>query len=128
MGIYFSQLLFKDIQKYKEYVGAVDYFLFDTKCKTVGGSGQPELAEEGICQIISGLFKKIVIADRIQPYVSTIFASYESYPAAALWLALFLNACYIYCDFAGYSEIAIGVTKLFGLTAMKPRCVPSLFF
>lgn len=29
-----------DIQKYKEYVGAVDYFLFDTKCKTVGGSGQ----------------------------------------------------------------------------------------
>ena len=76
----------------------------------------PELAEEGICQIISGLFKKIVIADRIQPYVSTIFASYESYPAAALWLALFLNACYIYCDFAGYSEIAIGVTKLFGIT------------
>ena len=76
----------------------------------------PELAEEGICQIISGLFKKIVIADRIQPYVSTIFASYENYPAAALWLALFLNACYIYCDFAGYSEIAIGVTKLFGIT------------
>ena len=30
----------RDIQKYKEYVGAVDYFLFDTKCKTVGGSGQ----------------------------------------------------------------------------------------
>ena len=30
----------EDIQKYKEYVGAVDYFLFDTKCKTVGGSGQ----------------------------------------------------------------------------------------
>ncbi len=76
---------------------------------------RPELASEGLYLVVSGLFKKVVIADRISPYVAAILAGYQDYPSIALWLALFLNAVYIYCDFAGYSEIAIGITKLYGI-------------
>lgn len=66
--------------------------------------------------ILSGLFKKVVIADRISPYVTTVFDNYQSVPGIALWLALILNAIYIYCDFAGYSEIFVGVTRLYGFS------------
>lgn len=64
--------------------------------------------------IISGLFKKIVIADRLSLYVNTIFSDYTSYPAIALWMAVFFFTVELYCDFAGYSEIVIGITRLFG--------------
>lgn len=65
--------------------------------------------------ILSGLFKKIVIADRITSYVNSIFNSPYSYPALSLWLAAFLFTIQIYCDFAGYSEIAIGISLLMGI-------------
>lgn len=70
--------------------------------------------------ILSGLYKKIVIADRLNIYVSTIFSSPSSYPSLALWMAAFFYTIQIYCDFAGYSEIAIGVCNLFGI-----KCTPN---
>ena len=68
----------------------------------------------GISLILSGLFKKLVIADRIGSYVDTIFWDYHLYPGLALWMAAFFYSVQLYCDFAGYSEIAAGVTNLLG--------------
>lgn len=65
-------------------------------------------------RIISGLFKKVVIADRLILYVTTVFENWEEYPALALWMAAFFYSIQLYCDFAGYSEIIIGITELFG--------------
>lgn len=62
-----------------------------------------------------GLFLKLVIARRLSPFITATLAA----PAAAcglqLWLFYFLYAVYIYADFAGYSLIAIGITRLFGI-------------
>lgn len=71
--------------------------------------------EAGIYFICSGLFKKIVIADRMVNYTTTIFANHNSYPAMALWMSAFFYTIEIYCDFAGYSEIVIGVCRLMGI-------------
>lgn len=70
--------------------------------------------KDALYKITSGLFKKIVIADRLNIYVNTVFANWEGYPALALWLATLFYAVQLYCDFAGYSEIIIGITELFG--------------
>lgn len=73
------------------------------------------LFQKGIMLIISGMFKKLVIADRMGTYVDVIFKSYMYYPSLALWIAAILYSLQLYCDFAGYSEIAAGVTNLFGI-------------
>lgn len=79
-----------------------------------------QMLTQGYLLILSGLFKKLVIADRLNPYVNTIFADSSSYPALALWMAAFFYTIQIYCDFAGYSEIAIGVSHLLGFEC-KPN-------
>lgn len=72
------------------------------------------LIQSGLLLILSGLFKKLVIADRLNTYVNTIFSNPTAYPSLALWMAAFFFTIQIYCDFAGYSEIAIGIGNLFG--------------
>lgn len=79
-----------------------------------------ELVSNGILLILSGLFKKLVIADRLSSYVDAVFASPSSYPCLALWMSAFFYTIQLYCDFAGYSEIAIGVGNLLGLPC-KPN-------
>ncbi|MEP5341498.1 MAG: MBOAT family O-acyltransferase [Algibacter sp.] len=69
---------------------------------------------EGIIQILVGLFRKIVIADTIGGYVDTIYADVELYNSTTIILATFLYAFQIYYDFSGYSDIAIGTAKLLG--------------
>lgn len=74
-----------------------------------------ELMSDGMYLILSGLFKKLVIADRLNSYVNAIFANPSGYPGLALWMAAFFYTIQIYCDFAGYSEIAIGAANLLGI-------------
>ena len=71
--------------------------------------------ENGVYLIITGVFKKIVIADRVSFYVRRVFDSPDSFPALALWIAAFFYTIEIYCDFAGYSEIVIGICNLMGI-------------
>lgn len=71
--------------------------------------------ETGFYLIIRGLFMKGVIANRLADYVGGVFSAPESFGGIALWLAAFFYAVQLYCDFAGYSSIAIGITQLFGL-------------
>ena len=75
-------------------------------------------------QILWGLFKKIVIADNCAVYVNAVFAHPDSYGGSTLLLAAILFAFQIYGDFSGYSDIAIGTAKLFGIRLMKNFNVP----
>lgn len=74
---------------------------------------------EGIKLILWGLFKKIVIADGLAPIVDDIFANYHTYPASSLILGVTLFSFQVYGDFSGYSDIAIGTAKLFGIELMS---------
>lgn len=73
----------------------------------------------GLKLILWGLFKKIVIADSLGPIVDDIFANYDTYPASTLILGVTLFSFQIYGDFSGYSDIAIGTAKLFGIELMS---------
>ncbi len=74
---------------------------------------------EGLKLILWGLFKKVVIADSIAPIVDDIFANYGQYPASTLILGVSLFSFQVYGDFSGYSDIAIGTAKLFGIELMS---------
>lgn len=69
----------------------------------------------GILLIVIGLIKKVVIADFLaRGVVDPVFAVPEQYGAADAWLALYAYAVQIYCDFSGYTDIAIGLALLLG--------------
>lgn len=77
------------------------------------------LAEDGMRQILWGLFKKMVIADNCAVFANQIFANYHSASGSELVLGAVFFAFQIYGDFSGYSDIAIGTSKLFGFDLMK---------
>ena len=72
-------------------------------------------AVEGCRRILWGLFKKMVIADNCAIYVDSVWKDYTSQSGSTLVLAAILFAFQIYGDFSGYSDIAIGTAKLFGI-------------
>lgn len=72
------------------------------------------LATDGLRQILWGFFKKIVIADSLAIVVNRTFSSPELFSGGDLFLALVFFAFQIYTDFSGYSDIAIGLSKLLG--------------
>lgn len=74
---------------------------------------------EGLNLIVWGMFKKVVVADSLAPEVDGIFSNYQDQGAATLWLGVIYFAFQIYCDFSGYSDIAIGTAKLFGFELMS---------
>jgi D-alanyl-lipoteichoic acid acyltransferase DltB (MBOAT superfamily) len=76
-------------------------------------------AEEGVYQIIWGLVKKVVIADTCATYANAIFDNYTAMNSWSLLLGAFYFAFQIYGDFSGYSDIALGVSKLFGLDLLR---------
>jgi alginate O-acetyltransferase complex protein AlgI len=78
-----------------------------------------EKAKEGIYQIVWGLVKKVVIADTCAMYANAIFDHYESMNSFSLILGAIYFAFQIYGDFSGYSDIALGVSKLFGLDLLR---------
>lgn len=61
-----------------------------------------------------GLFRKIVVADRLALFVDTVFESPQDFSSATTWLAVLAYAIQIYCDFSGYSDMAIGAAKCLG--------------
>ncbi len=65
-----------------------------------------------------GFFKKMVIADVLASYVDTVYKNLEGHQGFAMVLAIIFFTLQIYCDFSGYSDIAIGTAKLFGIELM----------
>jgi D-alanyl-lipoteichoic acid acyltransferase DltB (MBOAT superfamily) len=83
-----------------------------------------ENAVDGMRQILWGLFMKIVIADNCATYVNQIFDDYSNYSGSTLLLGAFLFTIQIYGDFAGYSDIAIGTSRLFGFNSKRNFAFP----
>lgn len=81
-------------------------------------------AVDGMRQILWGLFKKVVIADNCAEYANTIFNNSGEYSGSTLLLGAFFFTFQIYGDFSGYSDIAIGTSKLFGFDLMKNFAFP----
>jgi D-alanyl-lipoteichoic acid acyltransferase DltB (MBOAT superfamily) len=81
-------------------------------------------AVDGLRQILWGLFKKIVIADNCAQFVNLIFDGYGNYSASTLLLGALFFAFQIYGDFSGYSDIAIGTSKLFGFNLKQNFAFP----
>jgi D-alanyl-lipoteichoic acid acyltransferase DltB (MBOAT superfamily) len=81
-------------------------------------------ASDGMRQIIWGLFKKIVIADNCGIYADDIFSNYESLSGSTLLLGALFFTFQIYGDFSGYSDIAIGTSRLFGFNLMRNFAFP----
>ena len=81
-------------------------------------------AVDGMRQILWGLFKKIVVADNCATYVDQVFGDLSNQSGSTLVLAAVLFTFQIYGDFSGYSDIAIGTAKLFGIKLMRNFNVP----
>ena len=103
---FFAQIIAGPIQRYKEWKEQIN------SNTSIG-------FKTGYYYIVSGLFMKTVIANRMSGYVIDTFNSPESMSGMQLWMGFFLYAFYIFFDFAGYSNIAIGITQCFGIDCIK---------
>lgn len=79
---------------------------------------------DGLKQILWGLFKKVVIADQCAEYANIIFNNSAAYSGSTLFLGALFFSFQIYGDFSGYSDIAIGTAKLFGIDLLRNFAFP----
>jgi D-alanyl-lipoteichoic acid acyltransferase DltB (MBOAT superfamily) len=79
---------------------------------------------DGLRQILWGLFKKVVIADNCAEYANLIFNDSNHYSGLALFLGAIFFAIQIYGDFSGYSDIALGTARLFGIELLRNFAYP----
>lgn len=103
--LYFPEIVSGPISRYNDFKGAIS--------RKITFSGQN--VEEGFYLIIKGLFMKLVIANRLVDYIDRVFENYVRHTGMALWVAVIFYTIRLYCDFAGYSSIAIGISRLLGL-------------
>jgi alginate O-acetyltransferase complex protein AlgI len=81
-------------------------------------------AVDGLRQILWGLFKKIVIADSCAEYANLIFNNTTDYSGSTLVVGALFFTFQIYCDFSGYSDIALGTARLFGIDLLRNFAFP----
>lgn len=85
-----------------------------------GGIGWDSTRTVGALQLFFwGLFKKVVIADNLAPVVDNAFAIAAYASPLELLIAIYFFAFQIYCDFSGYADMAIGISRLFGLDLLE---------
>lgn len=77
------------------------------------------MAINGICRFVYGLFQKMVVADVLAGYVNSVMAMPSIMSGEACLISMLLYSVQIYCDFCGYSNMAIGVSNLFGLRLIE---------
>jgi alginate O-acetyltransferase complex protein AlgI len=79
---------------------------------------EPKVTFEGVragmAQALWGLFKKMVLADNVADFVKLVYDTPRHYDGAALLLATVLFSIQIYCDFSGYTDIALGLARMMG--------------
>ena len=78
-----------------------------------------ERTRDGLRLVLWGLFKKVVIADRLAFFVNQVYGNAHSYQGLPLIVATYCFALQIYCDFSGYSDIAVGAAKTMGYDLME---------
>jgi len=81
-------------------------------------------AADGMRQILWGLFKKVVIADNCATYANDIFNSSGEHNGSSLFIGAVFFTFQIYGDFSGYSDIALGVSRLFGIELLRNFAFP----
>lgn len=81
---------------------------------------------DGFFLMLWGYFLKVVLADRIAVFVDTVYGDFETYTGVYLIVATILFAIQIYCDFSGYSVIAMGAAKILGIQLMENFNAPYL--
>jgi alginate O-acetyltransferase complex protein AlgI len=81
-------------------------------------------ALDGLRQILWGLFKKVVIADSCAEHANMIFSNSADYSGSTLFLGAIFFAFQIYGDFSGYSDIALGTARLFGIELLRNFSYP----
>jgi D-alanyl-lipoteichoic acid acyltransferase DltB (MBOAT superfamily) len=81
-------------------------------------------AVDGLRQILWGLFKKMAIADNCGVFADKIFDHQMDYSGSTLFLGAVLFAFQIYCDFSGYSDIALGTSRLLGIELLRNFAFP----
>lgn len=75
--------------------------------------------QQGLFRMGWGLFKKVVIADRLAFYVNDMYAHYNEVSGWTTWLGAFFFLLQVYCDFSGYSDLALGGAKVLGIDVME---------
>lgn len=75
--------------------------------------------KEGLARMMWGFFKKVIIADRVAIVADHAFANYGSMSSGALLIGAMLYSIQIYCDFSGYSDIALGSSQVMGIRLME---------
>ena len=81
-------------------------------------------AVNGLRQILWGFFKKVVIADQCATYANLIFNNHAGYSGITLVMGALFFTFQIYCDFSGYSDIALGTARLFGIELLRNFAFP----
>ncbi|WP_158826213.1 MBOAT family O-acyltransferase [Mucilaginibacter lacusdianchii] len=81
-------------------------------------------ATAGLKKMAWGLFKKVVIADRLSIYVNAVYNNHDKHNGTSLLIATILFAFQIYCDFSGYSDLAIGAARTMGFKLMTNFNMP----
>lgn len=85
---------------------------------------EPAKMIDGLRQILWGLFKKIVIADNCAEFANEIFNNAGAYSGSTHVLGALFFTFQIYCDFSGYSDIALGTSRLFGIELLRNFAFP----
>lgn len=83
-----------------------------------------DFAADGMRQILWGLFKKVIVADNCAIYANKVFENYQNLSGSELLVGAIFFAFQIYGDFSGYSDIAIGTSRLFGISLNRNFAFP----
>jgi D-alanyl-lipoteichoic acid acyltransferase DltB (MBOAT superfamily) len=103
--LFFPKILAGPIERSKSFIPALKRnYRFD--------SG---LFSDGLIQIFGGLFKKLIIADRLAIVINNVYGNIDEFSGIPLMITMVLQVFHMYCDFSGYTDIALGIGKLFGL-------------
>jgi alginate O-acetyltransferase complex protein AlgI len=78
----------------------------------------------GLSRFFWGLFKKVVVADNASLYVDACYNNYNQHCGSTLLVATFMFAIQIYCDFSGYSDMAIGIARMLGFKFKENFAIP----
>ncbi|MGN1099172.1 MAG: MBOAT family O-acyltransferase [Christensenellales bacterium] len=111
---FFPQLVAGPIERAKDFLPQLDE----------GRNINVQNFAEGIQIFVFGLFKKAVLADNLSVFVDEVFACPKEYHAVSIILAVLSYAIQIYCDFSGYSDMAIGSAKCLGYDLSKNFNLP----
>ena len=96
---------------------------FEPQLRSARTVNYDDLTEAGR-HIVWGLFLKVCIADNLSSYTSAVLDNYSQHNATSIIFAAVFYSFQLYCDFAGYSEMAIGVSRILGIKVMENFCRP----